>query len=182
MTMSSLRWGLVSIGIAAATVTAIAAEPGPPEPPVYQPVMSDLMNMVIQPRHIKLWLAGQGGDWEYADYERHNIGGAMARIATAIPAYKGLPTAALIASFATRQLAGMDAAIKAKDGPAFVAAYAALTTGCNQCHIATGHAFIVMQQPGSGAFPDQAFSPDINGPDHLYQPPLTLTLTRPGLN
>ena len=32
------------------------------------------MNTVIQPRHIKLWLAGNARNWPYAEYERHNIG------------------------------------------------------------------------------------------------------------
>ena len=29
------------------------------DPPPYRPVTSDLMNVFVQPRHIKLWLAGE---------------------------------------------------------------------------------------------------------------------------
>lgn len=65
-----------------------ASAPKPAGPPAYRFVTSDLMNAVIQPRHTKLWLAGSNGDWDYAEYERHNIGGVLERMATAVPAYK----------------------------------------------------------------------------------------------
>jgi hypothetical protein len=125
---------------------------------VYVPVTSDLMNAVIQPRHIKLWLAGKSQNWVFADYERHNIGGALARLAKAIPSYKGASTSALIASFATPQLADLDTAIKTRNETAFVEAYRALTVGCNGCHQATGHQMVVVKVPDSNPFPDQDFT------------------------
>ena len=95
-----------------------------PEPDVYQPVTSDLMNAFIQPRHIKLWLAGEAQNWEYAEYERHNIGGALRRLATAIPTYQGQSTDSLITAFATPQLDALETSIKAKDPAAFKTASA----------------------------------------------------------
>jgi hypothetical protein len=127
--------------------------------PAYAPVTSDIMNAYIQPRHIKLWLAGKSQNWELADYENHNIGGALARMAKAIPDYKGSATTDLIAAFATPQIAAVAAAIKAKDEPAFVKAYADLTTGCSGCHQATAHELVKIKVPDSDAFPDQAFTP-----------------------
>jgi mono/diheme cytochrome c family protein len=115
------------------------------------------MNAFIQPRHEKLWLAGKARNWEYAEYERHNIGGALRRLAEAVPEYKGQPMKDLIAVFATPQLAALDTAIKAKDPAAFKTAYEGLTTGCNQCHQATGHGMVVMQTPATDSFPDQVF-------------------------
>jgi len=53
---------LAAFALAIVTAAAIAAEPGSAEPQVYRPVMSDLMNMVIQPRHTKLWLAGHSAN------------------------------------------------------------------------------------------------------------------------
>jgi hypothetical protein len=126
--------------------------------PVYVPVTSDLMNGVIQPRHIKLWLAGNDQNWVFADYERHNIGGALARMARAVPSYHGHSTADLIAAFATPQLADLDTAIKAKNKTAFAEAYRSLTAGCNGCHQATGHEMVVIKVPDSNPFPDQDFS------------------------
>lgn len=167
MTRQQGRTGPVLVALvfvaAAGAAVAVVAEPrlrpAANEPPAYRFVTSDLMNTVIQPRHTKLWLAGKAQNWDVAEYERHNIGGALARIATAIPTYKDQSTADLIAAFATPQLAELESAIKAKDEAAFAAAYEALTTGCNQCHTATDHAMVVIQTPGSNPFPDQVFAP-----------------------
>jgi hypothetical protein len=125
----------------------------------YTLVTSDLMNAVIQPRHIKLWLAGKSQNWTFADYERHNLGGAFRRMVKAIPKYKGLATADLVKSFSAQPLADLDTAIKAKNEAAFVNAYNELTTGCNACHQATGHEMVVIKMPDSDPFPDQDFRP-----------------------
>lgn len=167
MRMSYVRCGLAAgFAVLAATAVGMAATgpgasdptPQPADSSVYRPVTSDLMNAVIQPRHIKLWLAGKSRNWVFADYERHNIGGALARLATAIPIYKGTSNADLIAAFATPQLAALDTAIKAKDEAAFVEAYGALTTGCNACHQAAGHEMVVIKVPDGNPFPDQDFT------------------------
>jgi hypothetical protein len=147
-----------AIGMAATGPSASSAPPPKASAPVYRPLTSDLMNDVIQPRHIKLWLAGKGGNWVFADYERHNIGGALARMAAAIPTYGGASTASLIAAFATPQLAALDTAIKAKDEAAFVTAYDGLTAGCNGCHQSTDHQMVVIKTPDSNPFPDQDFA------------------------
>jgi hypothetical protein len=147
---------VVMAGVAGFAATEPAAPPAADSPP-YRPVTSDLMTSTIQPRHIKLWLAGKAENWVFADYERHNIGGALERMATAIPTYKGVPYADLIAAYATPQLAALDTAIKAKDESAFAKAYGELTAGCNGCHQATGHEMVVVEVPDGNPFPDQNF-------------------------
>jgi hypothetical protein len=160
--------GGLATGIAVLTAAAVgmaAPEPSAPaakEPAsgssVYTPVTSDLMTAYIQPRHIKLWLAGKSQNWVLADYENHNIGGALARMAKAIPDYHGTATTDLIAAFATPQLEAVATAIKSKNEAAFVEAYGALTTGCSGCHQATEHDMVVIKVPDSAAFPDQSFT------------------------
>jgi hypothetical protein len=157
----------VTIGVALLAATAIgvaAAQSSAPSTSaqtddVYRPVTSDLMNAFIQPRHIKLWLAGKSQNWPFADYERHNIGGALGRMAKAIPEYKGVATADLVQSFSAQPLADLDTAIKAKNEAAFVDAYNELTTACNGCHQATGHEMVVIKVPDTDPFPDQDFRP-----------------------
>jgi hypothetical protein len=151
-------FAVVAMATIAVAVETTRSDVAPVEVLTYRPVTSDLMNAFIQPRHIKLWLAGSAQNWEFAEYERHNIGGALDRLAAAIPEYKGQPMKELIAAFATPQLAAVDAAIKAKDAVAFAAAYDGLTTGCNQCHAATGHGLVVLRTPTAASFPDQVFS------------------------
>ncbi len=49
---------------------AAAEERAPPtcDPQPFNPQMSALMNMIIQPRHAKLGLAGQAENWALAGY------------------------------------------------------------------------------------------------------------------
>ena len=156
----SVRTGVLGLGLAVAVGTAGLSSPAPvAEPPAYRLTISDLMTAVIQPRHIKLWLAGQAADWAYAEYETGNLGGAFGRLAEAVPTYRDLATADMLSAFTKPQLAALESAVKAKDQRAFVSAYEGLTLGCNQCHEATGHPTVVIQTPGSSSFPDQVFAP-----------------------
>ena len=166
MTQFHTRFGLaaaVSVVLAAlvgylATLHANAA-PSRARPSVYRPVTSDLMNEIIQPRHIKLWLAGTAQNWALAEYERHNLQGAFKRMAVAIPDYKGTSMADMIESLTAQPFADLDAAIKAKDQARFVQAYGELTDSCNSCHQAADHAMAVIKMPDTAAFPDQEFDP-----------------------
>ena len=57
--------------------------------PDYHPSFGDLMTMAVQPRHIKLGIAGAAGNWAYAAYEVSELKNAFARIARTIPSYNG---------------------------------------------------------------------------------------------
>ncbi len=48
-----------------------AASPQGAALPVYRPGLGDLMTMTVQPRHMKLGLAGTEKNWAYAAYELH---------------------------------------------------------------------------------------------------------------
>jgi len=154
--MKLLVLGAVLSG--AVALGAVSAAEPPPEPPAYRPLTSDLMNEVIQPRHIKLWQAGKNADWDYAEYARRNLQGAFRRWSAAIPDYKGQKTADLAEAFTAEPLAQLEAAIKAKDGTAFKTAYGMLTDGCNNCHQSTDHQMVVIKVPAADAFPDQDFT------------------------
>src|ERR1700684_2776500 len=66
--------------------------------PEYHPSMGDLMTMAIQPRHIKLYYAGERQNWSYAGYELEELRNAFARIARTIPQYHALSTADITAA------------------------------------------------------------------------------------
>jgi hypothetical protein len=57
----------------------------------------------------------------------------------------------------TRPIAAVDAAIKQQDGQKFAAAYDQLTQGCNACHAAVDHPYVVIKTPDASAFPNQDF-------------------------
>jgi len=123
----------------------------------YQPGLSDLMTMTVQPRHLKLGLAGQEKNWPYATYEAHELEEAFERIARHVPKWRDLDIGPLIAATVKQPLDDLEAAAKASDGPRFDAAYRQLTDACNACHKSANLGVIVIKAPDASAFPNQDF-------------------------
>jgi hypothetical protein len=122
--------------------------------------LGDLMTAFVQPRHIKLGLAGSEQNWTYAAYELDQLRETFADLAQILPKYRDLSIPDLITSTVKEPLAALDRAIRAKDGAQFTAAYGQLTASCNACHQSYDRTVIVIQQPTvAGAFPDQDFRP-----------------------
>jgi hypothetical protein len=134
-----------------------SAPPTPPAP--YALTMGDMMNTLVQPRHAKLWLAAQAENWPLAAYALVEIRQAFAGIVKAQPRFRGLPVGELVDAAMSQPIAAADAAIKQKDTAKFAAAYNQLTAGCNACHAAVDHPFVVIKPPDASAFPNQDFSP-----------------------
>jgi hypothetical protein len=131
--------------------------PRAPEP--YRPGLGDLMTMTVQPRHIKLALAGREGNWAHAKYELHELEEAFGRIMQIWPKYKGLPLGGMVDAVVTGSMAEIAKAIEAKSPDQFAAAYARLTEGCNACHQAANVGFVGIKVPDGPSFPDQDFRP-----------------------
>jgi hypothetical protein len=130
------------------------------EPAPFNPQMSALMSMLIQPRHAKLGLAGKDENWPLAGYAFKELKQGFLVISRAVPRWKGLPVPDLFDAAMTQPLALLDFAIKAGEPRQFTEAYARVTAGCNACHATADHAFIVIKPPDSAAaFPNQDFQP-----------------------
>ena len=127
--------------------------------PDYHPSMGDLMTMAIQPRHIKLYYAGDQQNWSYAAYELGELHNAFARIARTIPQYHALDTVSITAAVTQAPLDALARAIKERSPEQFTMAYAQLTQACNACHQSLNHAGVVIKVPTAGVFPDQNFQP-----------------------
>lgn len=125
----------------------------------YPLTLGDMMNTLIQPRHAKLGLAGRAQNWPLAQYALVEIRQAFAGIEKAQPTFRGLPVAQLVDAAVGQPMNDVDAAIKARNSKQFDAAYAQLTQGCNACHTALDHPFVVIKTPDASAFPNQDFSP-----------------------
>ena len=145
---------LVAIGTGL-TLLAAGALAQTPAQPDYHPSFGDLMTMAVQPRHTKLGIAGHARNWEYAAYESSELRNAFGRIGRTIPAYRKQVLADMFASAILPQMDELDAAIKAKSGPRFDAAYAKVTEGCNACHVGLEHAFVVIREPKTSPYTDQ---------------------------
>jgi mono/diheme cytochrome c family protein len=121
--------------------------------------MGDLMTMAVQPRHIKLGLAGRQNNWTYAAYELNELRNAFARIARTIPKYQTMDTAEMMTALTKAPLDALDQAITTANPAQFKAAYAQLTQTCNACHLSQKHGAVVIKVPDAAMFSDQDFTP-----------------------
>jgi hypothetical protein len=127
----------------------------------YHPGLGELMTAFIQPRHIKLGLAGAAQNWNYAAYELGELKEAFEDVGKMVLKHGNLQIAPAIATTVKPAMDEVDKAIKAKDEATFTKAYAGLTDGCNACHKSADHPMIVIKVPdvSATAFPDQDFNP-----------------------
>jgi hypothetical protein len=139
---------ILSIGLAASSSIAAGPEAAPsPQTTGYLPSISDLMIATIQPRHERLWRAGQDGNWEFAAYELGNLHGAFDRLGHAHPVTQNISFPEMIASVTEQPFKELKSAIQSKDATAFAKAYADLTAACNSCHQALNHGVVEIVVP-----------------------------------
>jgi hypothetical protein len=125
----------------------------------FKPAMDDLMTMLVQPRHIKLYYAGQAKNWTLAGFQVNELRGALARIGRTIPNYRNINVDTAVAAIFADKLKAVDAAVKAADSAQFTAAYGEMTAACNDCHKGMEHPFLVIKVPDAPNYPDQEFRP-----------------------
>jgi hypothetical protein len=157
-----------SVGLAASAIAVATAAPAPPAPPPplqildFKPAFDDLMTMLVQPRHTKLWIAAQQKNWQLAGFQLNEMGGALRRVGQTIPKYRNISVEATVSSIFTPKIQAVAGAITAQNPAQFNTAYAELTNACNLCHEALEHPFLVIKVPdasAAAAFPDQDFRP-----------------------
>lgn len=147
--------GVISQGVAPPPAATTAAPPGAGDLG-----FDDLMSILIQPRHIKLYYAGVKKNWELAAAESRDLRSGLARMSQRIPKYLSNDVAETVRTMIEPQLQAIDAAIAAADPKRFAAAYADLTTACNACHTYMEHPFIIIKTPDpnkGSPYPDQVF-------------------------
>jgi hypothetical protein len=126
--------------------------PRPGEPDTSSLVsLGDIMGET-QLRHIKLWYAGNSGDWDLVHYEVDRITESLSRAATL---YTSIPIE-YVKSAADR-LARLRDAVATKNTQEFIHSYTDLTAACNACHVAGQVGFIRIQTPTSSPFSDEVF-------------------------
>lgn len=127
----------------------------------YHPGLGELMTAYVQPRHVKLGLAGAAGNWPLAGYELGELRETFDDVGKLVPKHGNLMIAPAIGSTVNPPMAALDKAIRAKDAATFKTAYGQLTDSCNACHKSAEHPMIVIKVPtvSGTAFPDQEFDP-----------------------
>ena len=104
-----------------------------------------------QMRHSKLWFAGRAGNWPLADYEIGELNEGFDDV-------NKLLGGDTVQKAIAAQMTALEKIIDAKDRAAFAAAFDKLTAGCNNCHRALDHDFIVIQRPTLQPYGNQSFT------------------------
>jgi hypothetical protein len=125
----------------------------------YRPGLGDQMH-ALQLRHAKLWFAGRAENWQLAAFELEEIGESLDRIGRWHADNEQIPIAAAIKAHMQRGRYAVDQSIRKRDPAAFPAAFDELTNGCNSCHLAAEHGFIVLQRPNSDPVGNQRWQKD----------------------
>jgi len=115
-----------------------------------------------QMRHVKLWFAGEAGNWPLADYEVDELTEGFDDVVRFHPTHKDSPQPLrdLVPALIDPPLAKLRAAIEARDKQRFEAAFDALTAGCNACHQAARFGFNVVVRPTANPYTNQRFEPE----------------------
>ena len=158
-TSFALLTSVLALSFLALAYAQTPATPQGPAPQAYRPGLGDLMTMTVQPRHIKLGLAGREKNWSFAAYELHELEESFERIVRVWPMYRKTNIAELMVATTKEPMDAVSQAIKSADAARFDEAYARLTATCNACHQSTERAFVVIQVPQASPFPDQDFRP-----------------------
>ena len=145
-----------SADTAAQSPPAAAASLGPT---VFNPGIGELMNLIVQPRHTKLWLAGREANWPLAEYEIKELRSALANVAKSRPVFREQKVAENVEMFMSGGFHAVDDAIRDRDATKFTAAYATVNAGCNACHTALNQPQVVIKTPEQPSYPDQDFRP-----------------------
>ena len=154
---AALLAGAIALGT---SLMAQAQNPGPGLViQEFKPAMDDLMTMLIQPRHLKLYYAGEAKNWKLAEFQLRELRQALARIGRTIPNYRKIGVDAAVASIFTEKAVAVEAAIKGADPAKFAVAFSDMTNACNACHASMEHEFLVIKVPQANVYPNQEFRP-----------------------
>jgi hypothetical protein len=85
--------------------------------------VGDLITALVQPRHIKLGVAGSEQNWPYAAYELDQLRETFPDLAEILPKYRDLSIPEMIRSTVKEPLEALGRAIQAKDSSQFTVAY-----------------------------------------------------------
>jgi hypothetical protein len=114
---------LVLVTGAMLTTTVFVAAQTPPEgqsaAPAYRPGLGDLMTTTVQPRHIKLALAGREKNWVYAAYELHQLDEAFDRLSIMWPQSRQVRIVEMIETIIRQPMFDLGQAIEEKNEAKF---------------------------------------------------------------
>ena len=126
----------------------------------YEPSLGDIMARQ-QMRHIKLWFAGDAGNWKLAAYELGELRDGFDEIVQYHKTHKESPVPIddAIETIVKEPLSELAKAIEKKDRTEFRKTFEAVTDACNACHQATNYDALVIVRPKANPYSNQVFAP-----------------------
>jgi hypothetical protein len=124
----------------------------------FAPGLGEIMTLQ-QMRHLKLWYAGQAGNWPLAGYELDELKEGFEDITKYYPMKDDVPTGTMADAIVAKEVADLAKLIEAKDKKNFVSGFDRLTASCNACHQASKKDFIRIQRPAGNPYTNQSFAP-----------------------
>ena len=131
-----------------AEVAALKAAPKPAAATAAPELGTQMLELQI--RHARLWQAGEAQNWMLAQFQLAELRESLAGIVESNGEHAALQPqrlAQVLPAMTDPALAQLQDAIDAQDKARFEAGYDALSAGCNACHAAAGHGFLVIQRP-----------------------------------
>lgn len=126
-----------------------AAKAGAVAPATAAPELGAQM-LELQIRHARLWQAGEAQNWMLAQFQLAELRESFAGIVEGNGDHAALQPqrlAEVLPAMTEPALAQLQDAVDAHDKAKFEAGYDALSAGCNACHVAADHGFLVIQRP-----------------------------------
>jgi len=153
----SVAFAASLIGIAQSAPAPDAAKAPPLVILDFKPTLDDLMTMLIQPRHLKLWAAAQQRNWTLAAFQLNEMRSGFDKIAATIPKYTNIDLGPTFISLMGSKIQAVNGAINNQNPMLFNTAFNDLTAACNSCHEALNHPYLVMKVPEVTGYPNQDF-------------------------
>lgn len=121
-----------------------------------EPVELAVLMFRFQVHAEKLWHAGQAGNQPLAGFYLHELEETLEEIEHAGLVEDGHDLSAMSISMLGPPLEATERAVD--EGGDFAAAYEQLVAGCNACHVASDHGFVVITVPTGSALSHQSFA------------------------
>ena len=132
-----------------AEIEALKAAPRAPAAAAEAPELGAQM-LELQIRHARLWQAGEAQNWMLAQFQLAELRESFDGVVETNGDHAALQPQRLAEVLPVMVGPGLDqlqAAVDAHDKAKFEAGYDALSAGCNACHAAADHGFLVIQRP-----------------------------------
>ncbi len=118
--------------------------------------LSDLM-LKLQIHAGKLYFAAAAQHWELAQFYLHELDETAERVAGGAFVEGSVNVGEFMERSLVPRIEALERVVAASNPASFPDAYRALTATCNDCHMASGHRFVVIREPLAPVFTNQRY-------------------------